>query len=158
MAQKTPIVVGYWAAANADTAYGKPDFEMQVIGFPSSRGQMPVVPITGYAICADAKHLEDTKRVFEIILSDEAMKLYCETNRVIPSTKNVEVDCIPALEPLNKKMEENVYVLASNASMKMEQWGNLCLIVRELLQGATVDECMAELDRIQEESVRKGKE
>lgn len=158
LAQKTPIVVGYWAAANADTAYGKPDFEMQVIGFPSSRGQMPVVPITGYAICADAEHLEDTKRVFEIILSDEAMKLYCETNRVIPSTKNVEVDCIPALEPLNKKMEENVYVLASNASMKMEQWGNLCLIVRELLQGATVDECMAELDRIQEESVRKGKE
>lgn len=155
MAQKTPIVMAYWGAANADTAYGKPDFEMQVIGFPSSRGQMPVVPITGYGISVDAKNLEDAKAVLDIILSDEALKLYSQTNRVIPATKNVEVDCIPALEPLNEKMKENVYVLASNANMKMEQWGNLCLIVRELLNGATVDECMAELDRIQEEAVKK---
>ena len=155
LAQKTPIVMAYWGAANADTAYGKPDFEMQVIGFPSSRGQMPVVPITGYGISVDAKNLEDAKAVLDIILSDEALKLYLQTNRVIPATKNVEVDCIPALEPLNEKMKENVYVLASNANMKMEQWGNLCLIVRELLNGATVDECMAELDRIQEEAVKK---
>ena len=155
LAQKTPIVMAYWGAANADTAYGKPDFEMQVIGFPSSRGQMPVVPITGYGISVDAKNLEDAKAVLDIILSDEALKLYSQTNRVIPATKNVEVDCIPALEPLNEKMKENVYVLASNANMKMEQWGNLCLIVRELLNGATVDECMAELDRIQEEAVKK---
>ena len=155
LAQKTPIVMAYWGAANADTAYGKPDFEMQVIGFPSSRGQMPVVLITGYGISVDAKNLEDAKAVLDIILSDEALKLYLQTNRVIPATKNVEVDCIPALEPLNEKMKENVYVLASNANMKMEQWGNLCLIVRELLNGATVDECMAELDRIQEEAVKK---
>ena len=155
LAQKTPIVMAYWGAANADTAYGKPDFEMQVIGFPSSRGQMPVVPITGYGISVDAKNMEDAKAVLDIILSDEALKLYSQTNRVIPATKNVEVDCIPALEPLNEKMKENVYVLASNANMKMEQWGNLCLIVRELLNGATVDECMAELDRIQEEAVKK---
>lgn len=155
LAQKTPIVMAYWGAANADTAYGKPDFEMQVIGFPSSRGQMPVVPITGYGISVDAKNLEDAKAVLDIILSDEALKLYSQTNRVIPATKNVEVDCILALEPLNEKMKENVYVLASNANMKMEQWGNLCLIVRELLNGATVDECMAELDRIQEEAVKK---
>ena len=65
------------------------------------------------------------------------------------------MDCIPALKPLNDKMKEDVYVLASNASMKMEQWGNLCLIVRQLLNGATVDECMAELDRIQEETINK---
>ena len=38
LAQKTPIVMAYWGAANTETAYGKTDFEMQVIGFPSSRG------------------------------------------------------------------------------------------------------------------------
>lgn len=155
LAQKTPIVMAFWGAANADTSYGNPDFEMQVIGFPSSRGQMPVVPITGYGIGVNAEHLEDTKEVLEVILSDEALKVYSQTNRVIPATKNVEVDCIPALKPLNDKMKEDVYVLASNASMKMEQWGNLCLIVRQLLNGATVDECMAELDRIQEETINK---
>ena len=52
MAQKTPIVMAYWGAANADTAYGKPDFNLQVIGFPSSRGQMPVVSMTGYGVGA----------------------------------------------------------------------------------------------------------
>ena len=31
--------------------------------------------------------------------------------------------------------------------------GNTCLIVRKLLEGATVDECMAEFDRLQEETL-----
>ena len=55
----------------------------------------------------------------------------------------------------NERIKENVYVLASNASMDVEQWGNTCLIVRNLLNGATVDECMAEFDRLQEEAVNK---
>lgn len=152
LAQKTPIVMAYWGAANAETAYGKPDFELQVIGFPSSRGQMPVVSMTGYGVSTHAEHLEDAKQVLDIILSDEALQIYTETNKVISPSKNVVVDCIPALKPLNDKIEENIYVLGSNAGMKVEQWGNNCLIVRDLLNGATVEECMAKWDRLQEES------
>ncbi|MEY8337488.1 extracellular solute-binding protein [Lachnospiraceae bacterium 62-35] len=155
LAQKTPIVMAYWGAANTDTAYGNPDFEMQVIGFPSKRGQMPVVSMTGYGISVNAEHLEDAQSVLEVILSDEALQLYAETNKVISSSKNVEVDCIPALKPLNDRIKENVYVLGCNAGMKVEQWGNTCLIVRKLLNGATVDECMAEFDRLQDESLNK---
>ena len=33
LAQKTPIVMAYWSAANSETAYGNPDFNMKVIGF-----------------------------------------------------------------------------------------------------------------------------
>ena len=33
--------------------------------------------------------------------------------------------------------------------MNVEQWGNICLIVRDLLGGATVDECMASFDALQ---------
>ena len=154
LAQKTPIVMAYWGAANSETAYGAVDFEMQVIGFPSHLGQMPIVPITGYGVAAEAEHLEDTIKVMDIILSDEALQLYSEVNKVISPSKNVEVDCVPALEPLNNRIKENVYVLASNANMKLEQWGNICLLVRELLNGATVDECMAELDRLQEETLQ----
>ena len=153
LAQKTPIVMAYWGAANAETAYGKPEFNMQVIGFPSSRGQMPVVPITGYGGSVNVEHLEDTINVLEVILSDEALQLYAEKNRVISPSKNVEVDCIEALKPLNDRIEENVYVLATNANMDVEQWGNTCLIVRELLNGATVDECMEMFDRLQEEAM-----
>lgn len=154
LAQKTPIVMAYWGAANTDTAYGTPDFNMQVIGFPSSRGQMPVISMTGYGINADADNLEDTKNTLNEILSDEALQLYAETNKVISPSVNVEADCIPALQPLNDKVKEDIYVLGSNAGMKVEQWGNTCLIVRDLLQGASVDECMEKFDKLQEESLK----
>ena len=155
LAQKTPIVMAYWGAANADTAYGKPDFNMTVIGFPSSRGQMPVVSMTGLCVGINAEHKEDALETLEMVLSDEALQVYAEVNKVISPSKNVETDCIPALKPLNDRIEEGVYVLGTNAGMKLEQWGNVCLVARNLLGGATVDECMAKLDRLQEESAGK---
>lgn len=147
--------MAYWGAANTETAYGAADFDMQVIGFPSSRGQMPVMSMTGVSICANAEHMEDAMGVLDVVLSDEALQVYAETNKVISPSKNVEVDCVPALKPLNDRIEENVYVLASNAGMKVEQWGNTCLIVRELLGGATVDECMAKFDELQKEALEQ---
>ena len=150
LAGKTPIVMAYWGAANTETAYGKTDFEMQVIGFPSSLGQMPVMPMTGLAVGANAEHREDAARVLDIMVSDEALQIYSETNRVISPSKNVKVECVPALKPLNDRIEEGVYVLGSNATMKVEQWGNTCLIVQELLAGASVDDCMASFDRLQD--------
>ena len=149
MAGKTPIVMAYWGAANSETSYGKTDFEMQVIGFPTDRGQMPVMPMTGFAVGAEAEHREDAAKVLDIMTSDEALRVYSETNRVISPSKNVKVDCVPALRPLNQRIEEGVYVLGSNASMRVEQWGNTCQIVRQLLGGATVDECMAAFDELQ---------
>ena len=154
MAQKTPIVMAYWGAANTDTAYGKPNFDLQVIGFPSSLGQMPVISMTGIAVLENAEHKKDAMDVLEIILSDEALQTYAETNKVISPSKNVEVECIPALKPLNSLVNDGTYVLATNAGMKMEQWGNTCLIVRKLMEGASVDECMAEFDRLQKESLK----
>ena len=155
LAGKTPIVMAYWGAANTETAYGKTDFEMQVIGFPSSRGQMPVMPMTGWAVGAEAEHAGDAMRVMDVILSDEALQLFAETNRVISPSKNVKVDCVPSLRPLNDRIEEGVYVLGSNAGMNVEQWGNTCLIVRDLLGGATVEECMASFDALQDAALGK---
>ncbi|MEY8421907.1 extracellular solute-binding protein [Lachnospiraceae bacterium 38-14] len=153
--QKTPIVMAYWGAANTETAYGKTDFRMLVIGFPSSRGQMPVVPITGFGVGVNAEHREDAMKALDVMTSDQALQVYTETNKVISPSKNVEGDCVPALKPLNDRIKENVYVLGSNAGMKLEQWGNTCLIVQQLLKGDTVDDCMAEFDRLQEETLKK---
>ncbi len=154
LAQKTPIVMAYWGAANTKTAYGATDFEMVVIGFPSQRGQMPVMPMTGFGVGVNAEHLDDALKTLDVLISDEALQVYAETNRVISPSKNVAVECVPALKPLNDRIEENVYVLGSNASMNLEQWGNTCLVVRMLLAGATVDECMAEFDRLQAETIK----
>ena len=155
LARKTPIVMAYWGAANAETAYGKPDFNMLVIGFPSNRGRMPVMAMTGFGIGAEAEHAEDALKTLDIMLSDEALQVYAETNKVISPSKNVAVECIPALKPLNDRIQSDVYVLGANANMKLEQWGNTCLIVRKLLGGATVDECMEEFDRLQDETLDK---
>lgn len=152
-AQKTPIVMAYWGAANAETAYGKVDFNLQVIGFPSQRGPMPVISMTGYGVLAEAQNLKATKEVLNIILSDEQLKTYSETNKVISPSKNVEVDCVAALKPLKDKVDEGIYVLGSNASMKVEQWGNICNIVRDLLKGSSVEECMEKFDKLQEDSL-----
>ncbi len=136
LAQKTPIVMAYWGAANTETAYGATDFELQVIGFPSSLGSMPVVSMTGYGIGTNAQNVEDAEKVLDIILSDEALQIYSEHNKVISPSKNVEVDCVDALKPLNEKIQENKYVLGSNAGMKVEQWGNTCLLQRRDEGGA----------------------
>ena len=90
-----------------------------------------------------------------MIVSDEALQIYTEINRVISPSKNVEVDCVPALQPLNARINEGVFVLGANAGMDLEQWGNTCLVVRQLLGGATVEECMAEFDRLQAEALEK---
>lgn len=155
IAQKTPIVMAYWGAANAETAYGKVDFNLQVIGFPSHLGQMPVISMTGYGIHADADNLKNAKEVLDIILSDEQLKIYTDTNKVISPSKNVEVDCIDALVPLKEKVNEGTYVLGSNAGMKVEQWGNICNIVRDLLKGSSVEECMKKFDKLQNDSLAK---
>mgnify|MGYP000385293406 FL=1 len=155
LAGKTPIVMAYWSAANSETAYGNPHFNMLVIGFPSSRGQMPVMPMTGIGVGVNAAHAEDAMKTLDIMVSDEALQVYAETNKVISPSKNVSVDCIPALKPLNDRINENVFVLGSNVNMKLEQWGNTCIVVRKLLNGATVEECMAEFDRLQEETLGK---
>lgn len=154
LAQKTPIVMAYWGAANTDTLYGRAEFDMQVIGFPSSLGAMPVVSMTGYSVCEQAEHREDALNVLDVMLSDEALQIFAEKKQVISASKNVQTYCVDALQPLNDRINEGVYVLASNAGMKVEQWGNMCLIVRDMLQGAGVEECLAAFDRLQEQSLQ----
>ncbi len=153
-AQKTPIVMAYWSAANADIFYGSVDFNLQVIGFPTSRGQMPVMPMTGYAVNVNSEHVEDSMAVLDEMLSDEALSLYMKKNQVISPSKNLEVNCKDALKPLNDKINEGIFVLGSNANLKVEQWGNTCLIVRKLMEGDSVETCMKEFDKLQEESLK----
>ena len=46
-------------------------------------------------------------------------------------------------------------MLGSNAGMNVEQWGNTCQIVRMLLGGASVDECMAAFDELQDAALSR---
>lgn len=101
----------------------------------------------------NAKHLDDAMDMLNVLMSDKTLQTYADTNHVISPSKNVQVECKDALKPLNAKINEGIYVLGSNASMKLEQWGNTCIIVRSLLEGASVDECMAAFDELQAETL-----
>lgn len=153
LAGETPIVMAYWAAANPNKSYGSTDFTMKVIGFPSSRGQMPVVSMTGYGVNTASDRKDDALALLDAILTDQALTEYCQVSPVISPSKNVEVDCVEPLKPLNDRINEGFYVLGANANMNVEQWGNICLIVRELLNGSSVDDCMAMFDALQAESI-----
>ena len=39
--------------------------------------------------------------------------------------------------------------------MSVEQWGNTCRIVRDLLGGATVESCMASFDALQDAALNE---
>ena len=103
-----------------------------------------------------SESLDLIKSTIEAILNKEAE--FQKRIRSIPqeagdlAVKECGVECIPALKLLNGRIQSNVYVLGANANVKLEQWGNTCLIVRKLLNGAAVDECMAEFGRLQEET------
>ena len=86
---------------------------------------------------------------------ERLVRIFVYADKVKKVQRAMEVDCIDALKPLNDRVNEGVYVLGSNASLKVEQWSNVCLVVRELLAGATVDECMTRFDQLQEESLEK---
>lgn len=58
--------------------------------------------MTGYAVGEGSAGRDEALKVMDVICSDEAMQLYAETNRVISPSKNVEVDCVEPLRPLNE--------------------------------------------------------
>ena len=67
-----------------------------------------------------AEHAEDALLVMDVMMSDEALQLFAETNRVISPSKNVKVECVPALRSLNDRIEEGVYVLGSTSISALE--------------------------------------
>lgn len=151
-AGETPMVMAYWGAANRPNLYGELPFDMDVIGFPSRYGNIALVNCTGYGVIKDAAHKEVAMQALDLFVSDEALTQYEEFDPVISSSVNVDCDCPESLEPLYACINDNKYVLVTNANMQVEQWGNMCTIVQELMAGATVDECCARLDALQEEA------
>ena len=62
---------------------------MTVIGFPSSRGQMPVVSMTGFCVGTNAENKEEALDMLKVMLSEEALQEYAKINRVISPSKNI---------------------------------------------------------------------
>ena len=157
LAQETPIVMSYQGAAAPERNYGSLDFRMEVIGIPSALGQVPVLSISGSCIPKDAPQKENALALFEQMLSEEILVDYVNSNGSISPFKG-ELEGLKVQENsarLSESVNSDYYVLATNGNLNIELWGNTCVIVQHLMAGATVEECLAEFDALQDAAVRQ---
>lgn len=149
--------MSYQGAAAPERNYGSLDFRMEVIGVPCDLGQVPVLSISGSSIPKDAPHRENALALFEQMLSEEVLVDYVNSNGSISPFK-VEMEGLKVQENsvrLTENINSDYYVLATNGNLNMELWGNTCVIVQHLMAGASVEDCLAEFDAIQDAAVRQ---
>lgn len=127
------------------------DFDLHVTGFPTDNGQVALINATGMIVPANDKHIDDTKRAISALCSAESVRIYCETGGNFPSRSDVTTSMLskPAVADFVDDIDEGRTVSSSNPSINMELWGNTCEVVRDLLAGQSVDECMATIDKLQ---------
>ncbi len=157
LAQETPIVMSYQGAAAPERNYSDLDFKMEVIGIPSARGQVPVLSISGSGIPEAAPRKENAFALFEQMLSEDVLVDYVSRNGSISPFKG-EMEGLTVQESsarLSESVNSDYYVLATNGNLNVELWGNTCVIVQHLMAGATVEECLAEFDALQDAAVQQ---
>ena len=130
------------------------DFDLHVTGFPTENGQVALVNATGMIVPANNKQLDNTKRVISTLGSAESVRVYCERSGNFPSRSDVTTSMLskPAVADFIDDIDAGRTVTSSNPSINLELWGNTCEVVRDLLAGASVDECMATIDQLQAEA------
>lgn len=132
------------------------DFDLRVTGFPTKDGQVALASAVGLAIPAQDSNMENAKRAIAALCSQEASRIFCEKsgNFAARSDVHTEVENMPVLDDFMDDINAGRLVAAGNPSIRMELWGNTCIVVRDLLAGASVDECMNEIDQLQAEANR----
>lgn len=130
------------------------DFDLRVVGFPTKDGQVALASTTGLSIPAADQKMENTKRAMTALCSTEASRLFCERsgNFVARNDVHTEMESLPVLADFMDEVNAGRMVAASNPSINMELWGNTCIVVRDLLAGQSVDQCMATIDQLQAEA------
>lgn len=86
--------------------------------------------------------------------SQKSSPLLLSGNFAARSDVHTEVENMSVQDDFMDDINAGRMVAASNPSIRMELWGNTCIVVRDLLAGASVDECMNEIDKLQAEANR----
>ena len=135
------------------------DFDLHVTGLPKDNGQVALVNATGMIVPADDAHLDDTKRAVAALGSAESVRLYCEKGGNFPSRSDVTttMESKPAVADFVDDIDAGRTVASTNPSINMELWGNTCEVVRDLLGGQSVDECMDTIDQLQTDANAEAK-
>lgn len=158
LGQESAFMVSFTGAVTGEgRKLNNYDFDLQVTGFPTKDGQVALASATGMSIPAKDDNMENAKRALSVICSAEAARIFCEKsgNFVSRSDVHTDVEKSPVLVDFMDEVNAGRMVSASNSSINMELWGNTCVVVRDLLAGQSVDECMATIDQLQAEANEK---
>ncbi len=130
------------------------DFDLRIVGFPTENGPVAVSSSTGICISANNKHMDKAKKALEAYSSKKATQVFCEKSGNFSSRSDVSIDLEkePVLETYMEAVNAGHMVSVTNLSINMELWGNTCTVVQHLMEGASVDECMEEIDQLQAEA------
>lgn len=155
MKQETAFVMAYNSAfmEKGDIGYGDADFNQVIVGFPTDLGQITLVNAGGYSVPKSVKNPENVKKAMNVLCSKEAVIAYVGAEGGFPARTDADVKMDSAFDSLAKNINDGDTVVGSNPAICVEQWGNTCNIVQKLFGGATVDECMAEFDRLQQKEI-----
>lgn len=156
--QEVAFVVHYDGAVD-ESVYGTHPFKMAVTGFPTDGyGQVNLMNAS-QQICIDSEtdQLELAIRLAETMCSKEAVAGVVEENGGFPSRSDVQATRIPDLEQVYNNVDEGHVVPGQNPAIKVEQWGNTCKLIQELMAGKSVEEVLQSYDACQQEAIAKQK-
>ena len=155
LAQESAFMTSFTGAVTGEgRKLNKYDFDMRVTGFPTKDGQVALISATGMVVPAASDNLATAKRALGAICSAEAERIFCEKDGNFPARADVttSMSSMAVLADFMDDIEAGRTVTVTNPSINMELWGNTCTVVQQLLGGASVDACMAEIDRLQAEA------
>lgn len=137
-----------------DTVYGGHSFKMTVIGFPTDEyGQVSLMN-AAHRICINSEtdQLDASVRLAETMCSKETVaKMVKEIGGFSPRS-DVEADRLPLLTQVYENVDSGRVIPGQNPDIKVEQWGNTCKLIQNLLAGDSVDEVLERYDELQKEA------
>ena len=150
------FVIHYDTAIQPES-YGSADFNLTMIGFPTDEyGQVNLLNAAQRVCLNKASTQQELAMEFaEKLTSKEIVTNALLNSGGFPSRTDIAFERPEILNIVYENVDAGRAIPGSNPEIKVEQWGNTCTMVQELLSGKSVDEVMADYDTLQMEQISK---
>lgn len=156
MNQQVAFVIHYDTAIQKE-AYGGAEFNLSMIGFPTDEyGQVNLMN-AAQRVCLNKA---STQQALAMAFAEKLTSKEITTNALLnsggfPPRNDIEFERPEILRTVYENVDAGRVIPGSNPDIKIEQWGNTCIMVQALLAGQSVDEVLASYDALQMEQLGK---
>ena len=156
MNQQVAFVIHYDTAIQKES-YGGAEFTLAMIGFPTEEyGQVNLMN-AAQRVCLnkESEQQELAMQFAEKLTSKEIVTNALINSGGFPPRTDIEFERPEILQTVYENVDAGRAIPGSNPEISLEQWGNTCIMVQELLDGKSVDQVMADYDALQMEKIGK---